>query len=184
MIGIFIVVVWSAGALFGGRPQLKTATAVLSLVALSALAIFTWRQVGYWKNSITLFSRAAEVNPENHRAHNNLGLAWAAEGDLDKAIVHYRMVVDLGWGSFRTYSNLGVALFGQGKVEEAVKYYEQAIKEMPNLWQPHYNLALALVQLGRYDQALECYRQVLEINPDHQGARQGLQAARAKQQTQ
>ena len=183
LIGIFIIVAWGAETLVERWQRLKSSIVILCLVALSALTICTWRQVGYWKNSVNLFSHAVEVNPGNHRAHNNLGLALAAKEDMEKAIDHYRKVVELGWGSFRTYVNLGVALYQQGKTEEAVTYYEQAIDEMPSLWQPHYNVALALVKLRRYDQAIDHYQRVLTINPDHQGARQGLKKARLKLET-
>ena len=35
--------------------------------------MLSWRQVGYWRDSATLFGRALEVTENNYAAYNNLG---------------------------------------------------------------------------------------------------------------
>ena len=47
---------------------------VLAGVVL-ALAVCSYVQVGYWRDTVTLFTRALEVTPDNPLAHNNLGRA-------------------------------------------------------------------------------------------------------------
>ena len=51
------------------------------------LAVLTWQQCGYWKNSITLFNHALQVTKDNYLAHNNLGLALFAEGKTRKLLI-------------------------------------------------------------------------------------------------
>lgn len=46
-------------------------------------------QLRHWRNSETLFSHALEVTEHNYLAHDNLGVALAERGVLDRAQIHF-----------------------------------------------------------------------------------------------
>ena len=50
------------------------------IIFLAIMAVLTWQQCGYWKNSINLFSHALQVTKNNYLAHDNYGLALFEEG--------------------------------------------------------------------------------------------------------
>ena len=62
LIGLFIMVAWGAAEILKGLHRRRTEVLVaLSALALSSLSIVTWRQVGYWRNSLTLYDYALEI---------------------------------------------------------------------------------------------------------------------------
>lgn len=71
-IGLFVALAWGAGAL-ATTPERRTALAAATGAALAACCFVTQAQVGYWRDSETLFLRALAVTRENFLAENNLG---------------------------------------------------------------------------------------------------------------
>src|ERR1035437_4050507 len=58
--------------------------------ALLALAAVTHRQIGFWKDDLTLWSHATQVTSGNWEAENNLGATLLNEEQADQAISHLR----------------------------------------------------------------------------------------------
>jgi hypothetical protein len=75
-IGVFIAVVWGLAALAARCRAPRFVLPVGAGVALSALAVCTWVQVGYWRDSIFLYEHTLEVTRSNPVIQNNLGEAW------------------------------------------------------------------------------------------------------------
>ena len=72
-IGLFVMVVWLASEVFS-RIRLSFVTAVvITLAILSGYATASYIQIGYWRNSLTLFSHALQVTTGNGVAEDNLG---------------------------------------------------------------------------------------------------------------
>jgi Flp pilus assembly protein TadD len=111
-IGLALMICWSV-------PKTK-GTAVAAGIATLALAAATWRQAAYWKDSVTLFTRAIEVTRDNGIAHSNLGLALYQRGDLEGAIRHDREAIRILPHFQPPRSNLGVALADAGRIDEAI----------------------------------------------------------------
>lgn len=90
LLGLLMAVVWAAAdwAQAWRRPG-RVALAV-ALPVLALLVAVTTRQVGTWRNSITLWQQALAVNPANYIAHNNLSIAWQAAGRRDMSRHHAR----------------------------------------------------------------------------------------------
>jgi len=91
-IGILLVLVWGAQELTRGwRYQGAAATALAAAAAL-ACAGLTWRQLGYWKDTESLFRHALLVTKDNYGAHHGLGMALDRQERLDEAISEYRQL--------------------------------------------------------------------------------------------
>src|SRR5205814_20505 len=74
-IGLFVMAAWGIEELVARwklRPLLVGAGAVAVLVAYAAV---TWAQLGYWRDSITLFRHALAVTTDSFVAEANLGVA-------------------------------------------------------------------------------------------------------------
>ncbi|MCU0241356.1 MAG: tetratricopeptide repeat protein [Vicinamibacteria bacterium] len=50
---------------------------------------------GLWREALFRFERAIVLNPENHAAYNNLGVAYEQQGELGKAREAYEKALKL-----------------------------------------------------------------------------------------
>jgi hypothetical protein len=87
-VGLFVAVAWGLGGLAERARLPCAARAAAGALALGALGALTWVQVGYWRNSVTLWEHALAVTADNDRAHQYLAIAYRREGRLEEAALH------------------------------------------------------------------------------------------------
>jgi Flp pilus assembly protein TadD len=124
--------------------------------------------------------KALELNPEDARAHNNLGVALAGTGKIEEAVTEYRKSLKLNDTSSQTYNNLGSALAESGKMDEALAQFIQALQLNPDNARAHTNLGGALAEKGRTEEALEHLRKGVELDPTFGDGQNNLGAALAR----
>ena len=56
-------------------------------------------QRGLWREAIYRWLRAVEIDPSYAAPHNNLGIAYEHEGELDKARASYERAIELEPGN-------------------------------------------------------------------------------------
>jgi len=172
LIGIFIMVVWSAVRVTEAGPAVwRRAVLIAGVLWIGALSLATRAQLPYWHDSVSLFQRAVEVVPDNALAHNNLGMALVERERMAEALEQFRQAVTIAPADTDARSNLGNALRALKRPAEAVAAYEQALAQSPNDATIHYNLATALADLGRVDEAATRLRDAVRIDPTHTKAR-------------
>jgi tetratricopeptide (TPR) repeat protein len=155
---------WAARA---GRPlrePLTLAAGGLLVAVIAVLGVLTWRQVGFWRDSGTLWSHALAVGPSS-LGYNNLGAYRAAQGDFTAAERCYHQALAIKPDYVDARSNLGVALAKQGRLDEAIKTFTDVLAIKPEMAEVHYNLGRALAQAGRQQEALEHYRRAAALRP-------------------
>jgi len=104
----------------------------------------------------------------------NMGAAYLAQGQTDKAILLLRKSIDVNPRFAYAHLILGVAMDNQGETEEAAEHYAEAVRLSPTNPEAHYRLGTSLVKRGEIDQAIEEYLQALRIKPDYAEARYNL----------
>jgi len=164
LIGIFILLVWGGRDLFERlRWSRRTAglTAAWVMVLLAALSL---RQVGYWKDGVTLFRHTLAVTAENHIAHNNLGIALAHQGKEDEAALHFREALRIHPAYTDARYNLALHCQKEGKLDEAIVHYRELIQIRPSADALN-NLAVALMSRGRFDEAAGHLLKVMKEDP-------------------
>jgi tetratricopeptide (TPR) repeat protein len=169
LIGIFIILAWGA-ALLAGRDRLRRfAVSAAAVVLLAACATVTWFQLGYWKNSITLFSHAASSVVDNCIAHEALGLVLAKSGRLDEAVDQYAESLRI-WPEYdRALIGMGNVLVRQGRMQEAATFAKRALRLKPESSEARFLLGFILMNQGRSDEALEEYFAGLRSDPENAG---------------
>jgi tetratricopeptide (TPR) repeat protein len=166
LIGVFVAIAW-------GFPETAKRLRIPHLVSagtriamIMALAGVAWNQVGYWRNSVTLFSRALTVTNSNWLACNNLGTALEDSNRFTQAIPYFQEAIRIKPDYALAWNNLGEAYLETGQFQKAVSYHWEAIRLQPNSPTAWNNLGAALLQLGQTRQAIEYSMQAARIKPD------------------
>ena len=97
-------------------------------IAFAALAV---RQLGYWRDTETLFNRALTVTGSNYQAHRVLGEDARRRGRFKDAEGHFRSEILLAPRASEAYNRLGLAIFDQGRSAEAAAAYRDALRSDP-----------------------------------------------------
>jgi len=142
-------------------------TVVVTL--LLVLGVLTWRQVGMYADSETLWRTTIARNPKCHIAHVSLGNVLYKKGQLDDAIRHYQMALAIS-PDFSAHMGLGCALLYKGQLDEAIHHCQEALAIFPDKAEAHYNLANALLYKGQLDEAISHFQKALDLRPDHANA--------------
>jgi tetratricopeptide (TPR) repeat protein len=140
---------------------------ICSTTILLLLASLTWIQLGYWKNDLTLYRHAVDVDEDNWIAQNTLGALLGTEGRFDEAIPHLVQSIRRNPAYADPYFNLGVAYYRKGDRQEAVRYYRESLRIEPGNTSRRLVLAKVLDEMGRREEAVEEYQKVLQVEPDN-----------------
>ena len=79
-IGIYIIVAWLAGEAVAKLRLPKIVPAITGAVILVVLLLITRTQVGYWKDSESLFQHTLDVTTNNYVMYNNYGQVLKSKG--------------------------------------------------------------------------------------------------------
>lgn len=154
--------------------QRAVLVAAATLVLLAGLTI---RQIGFWSDSETLWSRTAEAYPEAIVAHNNLGRALTADGRRAEAIASFQRAVAVDPGYAHAQYNLGAVLMQENRLEEAEQAFRASLQSEPSFAQGWSDLGNCLLRQRRIEEAIAAYDQALEVDPGFEDARHNRQLA-------
>ena len=180
LIGLSILVAWGVPDLARAIRLPGSATTVLAGAVLLALAITAQREVGAWKDDLTLFARALRSDPGNGVAQNVVEYQLARRGNLEEALGHLREAVRLAPRYARARANLGLVLDMQGKSGEALAEYKEAVRLDPRDAAAQNNLGASLAEAGRFEEAIPHYRDALTADPGYAEARNNWGSALAE----
>ena len=115
------------------------------------VALLTLVQL-YWPvDAVQAREDFAEVFPDLPGARNNLGVAYAGRGELERARGEYEKSVALDPGFHEGHLNLGLVYARQGRTEEAHRQYQLAL-DLKSDYVQALN-AQGLIYMGREDHA-------------------------------
>jgi Flp pilus assembly protein TadD len=177
-VGLLLALAWSAAALLGRRAAQPAAVAALLAVVL-CLAGLTWRQAGFWRDDITLFTRATRVTRDNWLAHRLLGNFLAARGRSEEAWEHWEAALRLNpravppdgrgvaaapVGRDRMVGE-AVRMAREGRMMEAVGSLAGLLRREPDAVEAHVALAMILGDAGKLAEAIFHCREAIRIDP-------------------
>ena len=177
LVGLFVIMTWGVPDLLSKWRYSGIGLLLATGALFSALMICTSVQVQHWRNSLTLFEHALDVTTDNWLAHNNLGVALAAQDETQEAIDHFREALRIMPNFVDPYYNLAVALSKQGDAAGAIVHYRQVLRMKPDDLEAHTNIGNALLGQGQIEDAIAHYQEVLRIEPGNVQARHNLEIA-------
>jgi Flp pilus assembly protein TadD len=151
-IGITIALAWSCADLtrpLRHRQLVLGSTAIFAIVACTVLA---FKQTTTWRDSISLWSHAVAITPENQTARQNLAAALWMVGKTDEArkesraaaIAHARLLLKDFPYDLPMHNDLGVLLVQTGDVRGGIAEWEKTLSIDENDGNALNNLAWVL----------------------------------------
>ena len=170
LIGIAVMLAWGIPPLIKNEDMRKKILFPASIAALAILAVLTWQQCGYWKNSIEICNHALQVTKDNYLAHINLGSALFDEGKTEEAIAHYSEAISIMPNIILSYNKRGIAYAKLGRHQRALEDFNKAISLKPDDAISYNCRGNAYAELGQYQMAIEDYNKTIRLKPDNADA--------------
>jgi len=166
-IGLLLAGVWGASKLTDGWPC-RQALAWGVVAALTvACSVLTVRQIGYFKDTKTVFNHALAVTTGNWAAGAYLANELHSRGELDSAIAACQKSIEVNPYHPEVHCLLADMLAGQGRFEDAFKQYQAAMALDPSDAYARERTGGMLQNLGRRDQAIDQFIQAIRLKPDY-----------------
>ena len=153
-IGLWIVIVWQAELGLRSFPRGQFIGRCLLVTALVVFSSLTFRQIGFWKDTETLWTRAVSVSPDNWAAHWQLGFLRYSQKQLDESSRHFKAGLELNPTVSDAWAQLGWIEQLRGDVDAAQSDYERCLKISPSHESAMHDLVRLLKQRNRFAQAL------------------------------
>jgi tetratricopeptide (TPR) repeat protein len=176
-IGLFVMLCWALADFAEARHISLVWARGASVALLLILAVVTHRQLGYWSDSVNLWSHAAQSITGNHIAEYNLGMAFVERQDMDQAMVHFRRALAIDPRDGLGY--LAVAGYEEQNHHwpEAIAAYKAGISnvdEVGVLARAYSNLGYVYQNSGDQAGARNSFERAVQLDPDTHMAWIGL----------
>jgi protein O-mannosyl-transferase len=174
LIGILIVVVWSAGEIAARFQMSRIAVVLITMVVILACGVRAGNQVRLWKDDLTLFGHALAITKNNYVASLNLGVWYAKNGQVDESSRYYDDAVRMRPDDATALYDAANASAKLGRWDEAIDEYRRSLQVSPRQPDALNNLGFALARTGQLSEAAECFETVLKLQPNAADAHNNL----------
>ncbi len=164
-LGLLIALCWAAADLARGRES-RPALAAAAATAAAVLAAVTWNQLGYWRDSRTLWEHTLRVTGENPTALFNLGQTFEEQRQPEKAAELYRQALALNPSYVDARLNLGNILQRQGRVDDAETQFREVCRLSPGDASGYASLGNICLQRRNWDEAARLFETAARLEPE------------------
>jgi tetratricopeptide (TPR) repeat protein len=176
-VGLFMAAIWGIADWARARRIPAIYLAVAASIAVAGFSVAAHAQIGYWKNSVTLWSHALSVTQGNFVAEDNLGAELMDRGEFQEAMAHFQNAAAINPRDAFSQLDLGVCEKRQGNMRGAIEHYESALRlsaDSSLRATAFGNLGSIYRAAGDYGRARENYDSSLRLMPDNKLALIGL----------
>ena len=175
--GFAVSIVYMIFQLFSRREKWAN---FLLMSAVVILGVGTFQRNRVWQDPFLLWADSARKNPNNHRAHNNLGAELNDRGQPMRAMREYSRSLEIKPDFADANNNVGNILIRQGQYEEAIRYLSKALNKKPRLVGAHNNMGVALASMGDLDGAIRHLEKAVRLKPRYAEAHNSMGNALAQ----
>jgi len=165
----FLAIIWAFSEWAREHRISAMYIAVTAFCVLGALMAVTHKQIGYWKNTRSLWAHTLSITDDNYVAEASMGAELVAEGEIQEAIKHLEAGIAINPRDPFSWLDLGVCEKRLGNVDQAVEDYEAALRlaSDPSLRRAAYRNLGSIYRIQKdYVRASRSYESVLQILPD------------------
>lgn len=160
--GLFMMITWGFVDFTAHWKRQRVVLAATATIVIASLSIVTWKRVGDWQNSITIFSQAASVVGNFYLVQNQLGVALSENNSIEAAIDHLESAIRDKPNFAQAHYNLGNAFEKSGDTLKAVESFSMAILYKPEFIDAYFNRAILYARLGKFRYALSDLLKVMD----------------------
>lgn len=164
--GLFIMIAWGMYDLAKNLDKKKLLLPLAATLALAAMAVLSWMQIGYWKNSLALFEHTLRVTKNNFVISNNMGVTLIEQGKAEEGEAYLRESLRIKPDYAPSHYGLGSVLMQKGRMTEAEKHLREALRVKPDYAHAQAKLGALLSARGMNGEAERHLREALRIKPD------------------
>ncbi len=125
--GLFIMVCWGVADVAAQRHISGAWLAGASTAVLLVLTVTAHRQIGYWRDNVSLWSHAVQVTRGNWIAEEDLGATYLKMGRMDDAMSHFRAATEIQPLDAQGFLYMGMGEQQRGDLQQAIKHYKKVI---------------------------------------------------------
>lgn len=125
---------------------------------------------GKYKDAIDAFSSVLETEPDNADVYNNMGVAYAYEGDFEHAEKCYVRALDLDPELAQAYINLSDLYYKSGDLSSALGTLQRGSYELQDNLAIAHLLARVYIEDQRWEDAIVELERVLDGEPENYDA--------------
>lgn len=141
-------------------------------VLLAGLLTLTWQRAQVYATDEALWRDTVQKNPRAWNAHNNLACNFAERGEIDLAMKHFVLSLELNPKNAQAQRNLGKALLIRERFPEAEPHFRAALELMPEDTETMTTYAAGLAQAQRFAEGAELLRRADALKPSVETKRQ------------
>lgn len=143
LVGVFVAVAWGVAELatWTGR---RSVAVVLCVAVVLSLSVVAWRQTGFWRDDVSLFSRAIAATERNWWGMNNLAAALGERGQNREALALATEAAQINPRCANAWYVKGVALQALGRPDYALDAFLEAVRIEPDYAAARINADLLL----------------------------------------
>ncbi len=114
------------------------------------------------------FNKAIDLNPNDKRYHNVLGLVYLRLEYYDKAEEAFKNAISLDSEFSEAHNNLGVVYAAASKTEKSVEAFKKALANpfYVSSTRAYNNLGKSLYMLGRHEESINSFKESLKRSPE------------------
>ena len=164
LIGVYLAFTWMVSVLVPQgvlRTRVLPATAVASLLLLAAT---TYSQISYWHDSVTLLRHSMDCTRDSSHAHELLGGALLADGQLSDGVDELQKAIQLAAPYAPLHYELAGGYERLGRVDDALKEYRAALAIDEQLPEAHSRIGAILTSRSQLSEAARHLNRALEID--------------------
>ena len=168
-VGLFLMAIWLTADWTEARRVPTRWLAAAAVSWLLMLGVLTYRQVGYWHDIPSFWSRTLALTENNYIAHDTLGEFLASQGRTEEAAAHFRAALAIRPDDLPANLNLGTYEHGRGNLPAAIDRYQVVALHAGDVGlraTAYGNLGSAYRQMGESMKAKQCFEISLQLAPD------------------
>ncbi len=174
LIGPFVALAWGSFDFSQALRIPKAALGATSALLIGALMFTTYIQLGYWRDTVSVFRHALDVNRSNHVAHYSLAVEYAHKRNYEEASSHLKAALAIHPRYDQAYLNLGIVCHHTGRNDEAIENLKKALNVNANLPLAHEWLGKIYLARGQVDIAVQHYHRAIQDDRDNSVSYAGL----------
>jgi tetratricopeptide (TPR) repeat protein len=130
-IGIALILISLGIIISKDKKYLQGILIAIFIAFIIFLSFLTIKRNEGWKDPITFYTQTLKYAPFSYRVINNLGMAYADQGNLEEATKYYKKAISLDPQNPVAYHNLGNVYLKKGELNLAIDSFQKAISLDP-----------------------------------------------------